>query len=437
MDSIDKLNDLYEMVYDNKLDIIDVLNIMEDNGLMDDICKEVAKFEFYTLDGIFQNILDDLICKPGRKDLINFINFLDFIHLIENELKKIYVPIVIAFPINVLDSSKSFTNISIENNNVYIFASEKPGLRLLKEYVNKNVYINLDPNHILNTKDPNFLNYPLMTILVKGIEYSVRIEAPKIVEAIYSILRMTLMYKRKRGSVNRRMPLGSTYVVYYNLPGTSSHPPYDNGYGHSFRIGFSNILDMSIDDIESKKVDISNLITRLIDYSFYNKNTKSIKEIRKNDKWINSLMLFNEAYELASIEKYDTANLLLLTILESFFIPENAGKKKKKLLDRIPLVINQMFNETVSCEVINHTYDKRNDFIHEGIKMKNRLKYRPINDREGLIRGLEPLNFTSNIYQENRHDLYYLSKLFEIVIFCITDRYDDIAEKYILKQSQV
>ena len=77
--------------------------------------KEVAKFEFYTLDGIFQNILDDLICKPGRKDLINFINFLDFIHLIENELK-IYVPIVIAFPINVLDSSKSFTSISFENN---------------------------------------------------------------------------------------------------------------------------------------------------------------------------------------------------------------------------------------------------------------------------------------------------------------------------------
>ena len=30
MDSIDKLNDLYEMVYDNKLDIIDVLNIMEE-----------------------------------------------------------------------------------------------------------------------------------------------------------------------------------------------------------------------------------------------------------------------------------------------------------------------------------------------------------------------------------------------------------------------
>ncbi|HHX69124.1 MAG TPA: hypothetical protein GX708_13875 [Gallicola sp.] len=433
MDSIDKLNDLYEMVYDNKLDIIDVLNIMEDNGLMDDICKEVAKFEFYTLDGIFQNILDDLICKPGRKDLINFINFLDFIHLIENELKKIYVPIVIAFPINVLDSSKSFTSISFENNKINIFSNEKTGFRSLNEYVNKNVYMNFDINHILAVKDRYFDKSPIMTILVEGIEYSVRIEAPKIVESIYSILRIVNMYKSGGNSPYRFQPMGSTYVVYYNQPGTPKKGPYQNGYGYSFRFGFSNILDMSMNDIELNKIKISYLLNRLIEYTFYNKNLKSQKEIEKYGKWVNALILFNEAYELASIEKYDIANLLLLTILESFFNVKNKKGKKEVLKERIsPIVINR-FDDTISSKVIHHTYDNRNHFVHEGKRMRNRLKYRPINDTSGLVKGLEPINYANKTYQEDGHDLYYLSILFEIVIYCITDCYDEIASVYILQ----
>lgn len=431
---LEEINDLQKKIFENQLDIYQVLDFLEDEGLMNEIHKKIRNMEFYSLNGLLQMTLDELMCIRGRVTLLFYKSEQEFINLIEYEFKKFYTPMIITLPINVIINNNSFTNISFKNSNINIFSKDEQGLILLNKYFNKNIYADFNSRYILRKNDNNFINYPLMTIFIKGIEYSVNIEAPKIVEAIYSIIRMTAMHKVKHYDDIRELPpMGSTYAVNYNVIKSPNQQISNSSYGYSYRIGFANILDMSIKEIEIIKDEISNLITKLIDYTFYNKNSKINKENEKCRKWINALLLFNEAYELASIEKYDTANLILLTILESFFIAKNTKVKKDTLKKRVPPLVSKRFDETLTCNVIENTYKKRNYFIHEGQKIENRIAYRTLGDYQGLRKGLEPINYSNESDLKNYTDLYYISLLFEIVSFCITSQYDLIASEYILK----
>ena len=427
MTSIQKLNELFCKVYNKKIDIDDIYVFMDDFGLKEEVYKEISKLPFFTFDGRMDDILEKVIYINGLKRLIQFDKFDDFINAIDLELRKLHVPNVLIFPINVVRESKKFDKVNFKNKNVKVFPvyddkgffSKKKNK--INEYIEQNVYMQLLPKHIKITKDSMFFNYPLMTILFNGIDDNIVKESPKIIEAVSSIIRMVNYKKSNRFSYikfNNIVPLGTTFAVYYNLPGTSSKPPYSNGYGYSHRTSFYNILDVSIDDIEANNNEISDLITRLLEILFRVKRNESEIENASNEKWINSFFIFNEAYELASRENYDAANIMLLTVLESLYLPKNTrGSKSDKIIDVITPKVKDKFYEESLKNLITTTYRMRNDFVHEGKRTK--MVGRSVLDLSALIGGLEPFASINADFGQEQHNLEYLNSLFHLVIYCI------------------
>lgn len=430
MTSVQKLNYLYQKVFNQKIDLYSMFDEIESSGLKDDMFKEISQFPYFTFDGRMDDILLSVIYYKGLKDLTQFESFDDFMHLIDIELKKEYVPNILIFPINVVRKSKEFDKIDFENDNIKIFPiyddksvfSKKNNK--IDEYIEQNVYMKLLPQHIKTTKDSLFFNYPLMTILFNGIDYNIVKESPKIIEAVSSIIRMSTYKKSIKTDYlkfSQIVPLGTTYAVYYNKPGTSNKPPYSNGYGYSHRTSFYNILDVSIDEIEENKLEISNQITKLLEALFgsdrYNDNIK----YSVNQKWINSLFIFNEAYELASRENYDVANIMLLTVLETLYLPKNSkGSKSDKIIEKISPKIKETVSEQALIRLIKTTYRMRNDFVHEGKRIKN--IGRSFLDLTALIGGLEPLVCVNSDFGQENDNLEYLNSLFKLAILCIMNQ---------------
>lgn len=429
MSKISKLNELFNKIYNKKIDIYDFFDFLDNSGLKEEIYNEVSKSPFFTFDGRMDDILERVIYIKGSKKLIQLEDFDDLINEVDLELKKIYVPTVLIFPINVVRKSKEFDKVSFKNSNIKIFPIyDDKGYftkrkNKINDYIEQNVYMKLLPEHIKITKDSMFFNYPLMTILFNGIDSNIVKESPKIIEAVSSIIRMVNYKKSKKYShikFNEIVPLGTTFAVYYNLPWTSPKPPYSSGYGYSHRTSFYNILDVSIDDIEANSIVISDLVTRLIEMLFRLKRNEKETDKANNEKWINSLFIFNEAYELASRENYDAANIMLLTILESLFLsPNTRGSKSDKLINIITPKVKDKFNEEAVKNLIVTTYRMRNVFVHEGKRTKMVGRY--VLDLSALTGGLEPLtNFDSDFGGE-QHNLEYLNSLFKLVIYCISN----------------
>ena len=154
----------------------------------------------------------------------------------------------------------------------------------MSKHVERTIYAKLCPDHILAVKDKHFFNYPIMTIEVHDIDNRVEREAPKIIESAYSIFRMICMGVKNDSRNNHRVfskPLASTYTVYYNEVGTSPNPPYDNGYGYSFRFKFTPILDLNISDLVSRKEIISGNLDKIISSIFAAKNDESKNSNRR------------------------------------------------------------------------------------------------------------------------------------------------------------
>lgn len=421
------INKIYRKVFLQEISRMGIHDLLDEFKLREVIFDEIVKLPFYTLDGRLDNVLDSLIYQKGIKQLIEFGNFEDFINLLKEELKNIYVPNILIFPLNIIRKSSGFEMVDFKNDNIKIFPTYK-GTNIflrkkskIEDYVEKNVYLKFLPDHIKITKDAMFFNYPLMTILFNGIDDNIVRESPKIIEAVSSIIRMVCFKKSKafeRKELISSAPLGTTFAVYYNLPRTSPNPPYNNGYGYSHRTSFYNFLDVSIDDIKEHNEIISETTTRLIDILFRADNNGNVGLSSNEDKWINSLFIFNEAYELASRENYDAANIMLLTILESLFLPSDAWKSKKNRLseilkEKVPTQFNKEFVE----KLIITTYDMRNAFVHRGSRIKRVGRFEL--NISSLIGGYEPLINIRNAFGRENTKLEYLNSLFILVIFCI------------------
>lgn len=176
MTRIQKLNELFQRVYNEEFDRYDIHIAIDDSKLKEEIYKEVSKLPFFTFDGRMDDVLERVIYINGLKTLIRFEEFDDFINEIALELKKMYVPNVLIFPINIVRESKKFDKISFKNKDINVFPiyDDKGYFTKRKnkvnDYVEQNVYMKLLPKHIKITKDSMFFNYPLMTILFNGID---------------------------------------------------------------------------------------------------------------------------------------------------------------------------------------------------------------------------------------------------------------------------
>lgn len=85
--------------------------------------------------------------------------------------------------------------------------------------------------------------------------------------------------------------------------------------------------------------------------------------------------MFNDAYEFASIEKYDASLIFLLVILESLFV-KNTGNKKENVV----LALEDFYKRESKRDVakirplITKVYHTRNAFVHEGNGLDNEYK---------------------------------------------------------------
>ena len=392
------------------------------------IYEDVEKFDAYTLTGQLQDILIKIVKNYVFLPKTNYYN--KFLELIYEELQKIIVNNIIIVPLNNLNLSLNYNDYLEINSNIKIFSNlefmniknigklkkikEKDSL--LNQYFQKNIHANLSRSHILTVKEHNFFNYPQMTILIKNIPFKVWLEAVKITEAVYSFIRMLDMEIDEQPDDKGKFSISQKYGVYYNLPNVSKEPPFTEGYGYSFIFTFSPILSINNKGFINNLEKLNILLTKYINYCFINKNKYDKSTLNKIDKWLNAVLLFNSAYELASKEKYDTANLILLSLLESLFLKNSGSKKQDQLFNALLSFFtnnNMEIKQKELDKIISETYKSRSKFLHEGISsVYPNPKYN--NDIQGIYSGMKPFFHISvadyfNNFVENLKNLFHLT----------------------------
>ena len=216
---------------------------------------------------------------------------------------------------------------------------------------------------------------------------------------------------------NSHLAPASTYGVYYNAEGLTQLPEGmdANGYGYSMRFKFSPFLDVSTEGFLNNLKEFEKLLSQYINYCFLDSTNYNKETLIKIAKWQNAIQMFNTAYEFASIERYDSTMIMLLTILESLFI-KNEGNKKEHLV----LALQEFFkndkklNDDFIRDNVTQAYKSRNKFVHEGVGVENEYTYsKPLNDYQGFQIGMKPFayiriyHYPSNI--ENLRNLFTIT----------------------------
>lgn len=268
---------------------------------------------------------------------------------------------------------------------------------LLSRYVEKKIYCKFGADHILITKDPYFFNYPVLAIKIEHIDYIVEHEAPKIVESVYSLLRMLDIDEDREPTdhgwgvrFRDRVPEAYTYTVYYKKAGSDYSNLNEGELGYSFRFKFSPILDINTKSFVENNKKYTSLLKRVIENSLiaeidFNQNDYLIRK-----KWVNAINMFNTAYEFISIGKFDSALLLFFSILESLFFKLGEYNTKDMLIDRLVLFYHDRPLQADIKTLIKNVTKYRNEFIHQGIGLERFKTYRSLNDREGHLQGQKP-----------------------------------------------
>ncbi|MDR4968973.1 MAG: hypothetical protein RG740_05095, partial [Acholeplasmataceae bacterium] len=366
--------------------------------IMRDIATQIKKYGYYTFDGRFEDCVIDFLCKKymTESDDLNIDNIAKQISL---ELRKLIVPNIIIVPLNHLNKLYLPPELVLDEDiSIFSMNEKESKIRrdksLLSRYVEKKIYCKFGADHILITKDPYFFNYPVLAIKIEHIDYIVEHEAPKIVESVYSLLRM-LDIDEDREPTDRgwgvrfrdRTPEAYTYTVYYKESGSDYTNLNEGELGYSFRFKFSPILDINTKSFVDNNKKYTSLLKRVIKNSLiaeidYNQNDYLIRK-----KWVNAINIFNTAYEFTSIGKFDSALLLFFSILESLFFKLGEYNTKDTLIDRLLLFFNGKTSDIDIKALIKDVTKYRNEFIHQGIGLERFKTYRSLNDREGHLQG--------------------------------------------------
>lgn len=396
--------------------------------------KDILLLPHYTPDGRFEKILFEQL-----KDAVhNGYTYDGLFKNIERELNQLVVPCLILIPLNFMNNDDIDKDL-ILSDNIRLFKTDMPQMErhffkakkirtALEKYYEKTTYSKFLREHIIAAKDKNFFNYPILTIKVESIDWKTEIESGHIASALYAIIRM-LDFDKKLDCGGwgyiKHAPYAAArvYGVYYNAEHTSPEPPYDNGYGYSLRFQCSPILDISTHDFLSALPQFKTILSKYIQCSFCDKRKYSTEELNKKQKWQHAIQMFNDAYEFASIEKYDASLIFLLVILESLFV-KNTGNKKENVV----LALEDFYKRESKRDVakirplITTLYHIRNAFVHEGNGLDNEYKYiKSMHDYQGLAIGVKPfahlgLGHVSSCYNE-------LKALFLLVIDVLKNYY--------------
>lgn len=394
------------------------------------IYTDVSKFKYYTFDGRFEDILVKLLKNPkyeteGYKALLNDI---------ESELNKLVVTNIMLLPINFIDNNKFNGDIKL-NNYINLFLPTKEdlikyddcSLRIkqekrrkvkkdgtidnLSKYFEGILENEINKGHILHTKDRNFFNYPILSIMIDNVDYKVEKESGRIAQAVYSILRIIDFREEKEpfswGILSRDwIEPAKTYVVYYNKENYKSTHRFNDGYyGYSFMFNFSYYLDISTLSIVDNLEKFTNVLDLYIKTCFLDLRKYDSKQLKLINKWNNAISLFNTAYEFASIEKYDGCDLILCALLESLFLENEGRKKLERLRAEISEYTKDIYDDLQRDEflsALSNVYHFRNKIMHDGIGYEAKyMSSRRINHYQGIYRGMKPFHYSGAVYPDN------------------------------------
>lgn len=405
-----------EIVFNKMVECISSKMLLEDEILSSELYykfkhelrEDWVCFPEYTFDGR----ADAIIFKALRHICRSHGSYMEFLKVAENELKKLSVPCIILIPLNYLRDDTLSSDIILTDDIVLFKKSfilseetcEKKYLRSsLERYFEKKLHISFPGKHIVSSKDNNFFNFPVLSILIKNISTRVEEESGRIANAVYSFFRM-LDFDNEQDCNGwgyfhfSSLAPAHSYGVYYDEDNKLCNKPFFNklGYGHSFFFQCVPILDVNSQQlIKNEMQAFTELLTKYLKCIFCTKTNLTIEEKQRMKRWQNAVQLFNSAYELASIEKYDTAMLILLTLLESLLI--NQSKKKR---DTIKSELSQVLNYKSESQIldaqhlIEKTYTWRNKFVHQGEGFESSIHIKSLSDYQGGYIGMKPFTRT-------------------------------------------
>lgn len=408
--------------------------------VINEIYQDVSKFQYYTLDGRFQDILIKLLKDPKYETE----GYSVFLKDVEAELKKLIVSNVMLLPINFIKSSEIKKDL-ILNDYIRLFMPTSDDLRDFKstiyqgkrmkdkkhkfddnlcKYFKNILNSKLNKKHILLAKDCEFFNYPILSIYLKNIDFKVEKESGRIAEAVYAFLRMIDYIKRKPDFSCSLLDKSwskpaHTYVVYYNEENPNEIPNcYNSYYGYSFRFNFSYFLDINTNCfIENIDLFVS-LIDLYIQTCFLDVFDYSSTEINKINRWNNAVLMFNTAFEFASIEKYDACVLMLCSILESLFLKNEGRNKLERLLEEVNMFVKSIYSEEKLEQIdiaIRNVYKFRNKIMHEGRGYEVEfLSSRSLTAYQGIYRGMKPFAYCGAV--SPHEEIVYIMVVFKFII---------------------
>lgn len=416
MSIIQKLDTIYKEFELDTYSKKDLYYKLYNVDFFDDVFTEVENFDYQVFDGRLEDAVLEIVYESIKNNQ-RIKNKEAFNKFLNDEIKKIAVPVLILLPLVILGNTdfKHVINYANEDISIFPVLNSRKLRKQFNQFIINTIGAKINDYHIEKVKDGNFFKYPIMVIRIESIDTQVERESSKIVEVIYSLIRMIGfgIYKRKHfDSILKMDEIPNTYGVFYNIYDDYLSINNKGCYGYNYRYMFSPLLDINYELFDEYEDLLTKNINRLIETTF-----KSKESTIKSKKWKNAVLLFNEAYELASREKFDSSLILLFSLLESLFLKKGIKIKGENLALVIPEFLNISEDDEKLKNIIKRLYKIRNDFIHEAKRIHHYKIYKTVNDLKGTYTGAEPFTFINNI--EKDHELNDLYSLFEITCYIL------------------
>jgi hypothetical protein len=406
--------------------------ILENTITVDNFFEDESYYDlwrFFTEDleehskQLFDGRRDDAFRKVLKK-IDKEIGYDDFFLMLLDEINYYNEDNILIIPLNGLQKELLEDIVEFGNPDYVLFSVKESQFKIqrdkakIADYVKTKMRLRLNMQHMI-FKDRNYFNSPVLTIIIRGNnDNEIYHEAQQIVQGIYSLIRMNdLLNDNRKGGwnsfVTRSYPV--TYAVYNRCRRKNSE--IDGGCGHQMKIFCSPLLDVSTSTFLQNTSELANRFKFLITSVFESKRDTLETLYNAKKRWINSLTMFNTAYDLASIERYDATLVTLISILESIFLKPNARLKKENLKNQI----SSFLNEDCS-KLIDVSYKRRSDYVHEGKTIGGIMRFKLAENEHNYIPGYKPFTQYSVFgFPDQITDLRKLMNVCAEVIFKMID----------------
>ena len=318
----------------------------------------------------------------------------DFMSILVEEMDYYNDDIILIVPLNGLDKSVFPEVMDFNDNNLKTFAVKESTRRIendktkIGKYVESELRMSLSMGHS-RFKDPEFYNTPVLTYIFRGInDNMINYHSQNIVQTIYAFIRMIEQDRvetdnRWKNKVNKFH--ASTYAIYYKSDYEKKQIDINNGYGYQFKFFNSPVLDVDSEYFLRNIELFEDLFIQYKNIMMTPKSDVAETEYIAIKRLVTAVRMWNTSYELASIERFDSTLLLLVTILESLLLRNKGVKKKTRLASEVSKYLNED-----QKEFIESIYTIRNQLMHEGESVGTINSFRLVEQGHNYLPGYKP-----------------------------------------------